>query len=198
MIYKKILLIGDNFIAGGSLAKTKTWSQLIANRNAMTIYNHGLNGASVAYFEDEETNSLVEEITSILASVENADYVVFCAGHFDSVNTLEIGENDDLVTTTFKGALNTIFSAIITKFPKANIIVLSPFNRTGNEEMYVNAMKEIAGIYAIPFFNNYTDLGISMSNPSQKNVYDQSGTLFLNEAGHTRISLKYENILNNL
>lgn len=195
---KKILLIGDDFVAGGNIEKTDTWGQLIANKNLMTIYNHGLNGASITQFDDEETDSIVENIESILSNVDEVDFIVFCAGHHDSEKLLEIGEKSDTVNTTLKGALNIIFSSIINKFPKSNILVLSPFNRNNNEDTYVDAIKEIAGIYSIAFFDNYRELGISMNNPSQKLIYESEDSLFLNELGHTKISLKYENLLKNL
>lgn len=195
---KKLLLIGDDFIAGGNIAKTSTWPQLIATKNKMTIYNHGVNGATITHSEDIENTNIVDNIDSILSEVNSVDYIIFCAGHYDSDALLSVGENTDNINTTFKGALNTIFTSIINKFPTANFLVLSPFNRTNNEEIYVNAIKEIAGIYSIPFYDNYHDLGINMTIVSQKNIYDSNNTLFLNEKGHIKVSTRYENLLKNL
>lgn len=195
---RKMLLIGDDFIAGGNLESAKTWGNLIATKNDMTLYDKSTNGSSITYFEDEEIESISETIESIISDIDYVDYIVFCAGHIDSYNSLDIGLNTDISNITLKGALNMIFTAIIEKYPTANILVLSPFNRTNNEENYVNAIKEIAGIYCIPFFDNYHDLGISMNNESQKEIYESEDSLFLNAVGHTKISLKYENLLKNL
>ncbi len=75
---------------------------------------------------------------------------------------------------------------------------LSPFNRRTIEEKYVEAMKEICGLYSIPFYDNYHASGICFQNAAQKDIYELNGSLHLNEIGQERIALKYENIIKGL
>ena len=202
---QKLLAIGDSFVKGHTLSEDKTWVSKIAQRNSMTKYVYATNGVSLAYAAGQSSTALVNTMSTITAQVPSADYVLLLAGHNDANpdlnggSAIPIGENTDLQNTSFKGALNQTINALLNAYPTAKILFLTPFNRRGIEEPYVEAMKEICGIWCIPCFDNYHSSGICFQSDAQSNVYELSASLHLNEAGQERISKLYESILvNNL
>lgn len=200
---KTLLAIGDSFVKGHTLSEDKTWVSKIAQRNGMTKYTYATNGVSLAYASGQSATALVNTMGTITEQVPSADYVLLLAGHNDANPDLNggtaipIGENTDTGNTTFKGALNQTISALLDAYPTAKILFLTPFNRRGIEEPYVDAMKEICGIWCIPCFDNYHSSGICFQSDAQSDAYELSASLHLNEAGQERISQLYESILSN-
>lgn len=202
---KKILAIGDSFIKGHTLSDSQTWVHKLAQRNGMTSYNYGINGASIAYDAGHTTyTSVSEALPSILSAVSSTDYVVLLGGHNDANPDLHggtaipIGNNTDTVNTTFKGALNIIITDLLGAYPTAKMLFLSPFNRRGIEKPYEEAMKEITGLYSQRFFDCYDRSGITFDVAEVAAVYELNGSLHLNEAGQERFSYVVESLLNML
>lgn len=191
---KKILAIGDSFVRGDTATDSQLWLTKLASRNNMTAYNHGINGASIAYSNPETYPSIMERYQSIISAVPSTDYVVVLAGHNDANPSIHggtaipIGENTDDVNTTFKGALNILISALLTAYPTAIMLFMSPFNRREYEGEYAEAMEEVTGLYSVPFYDNYKRSSVCFQNSAQKNAFDLNNTLHLNEAGHERFS----------
>lgn len=200
---KKILAIGDSFVKGHTLSESQTWVAKIANRNNMTYKISAINGAPIAYKSGQTHTAIVKTIDSTISANPSMDYVVLMAGHNDANpdlnggKAIEIGSNTDNVDTTFKGALNIIIGKLLTAYPTAKILFLTPFLRRDNEELYVEAMKEICGIHQVPCFDNYHSVGLSFKNSAQAKAYELSNSLHLNEAGQERISYVYESLLKN-
>lgn len=198
---KKILAIGDSFVKGHTLSESQTWIAKIANRNNMTYKISATNGVAVTYKSGQSGTPIVSTIDSTISANPSMDYVVFMAGHNDANPDLnggkpiEIGSNTDSVNTTFKGALNIIIEKLLTAYPTAKILFLTPFLRRDIEEPYVEAMKEICGIHKVPCFDNYHSAGVSFKNSAQAKAYELSNSLHLNEAGQERISYVYESLL---
>lgn len=197
---KTILAIGDSFVKGHTLNENKTWVSKIATRNNMTKYVYATNGISLT---GSNSSTLAKQMDTIISNVKSADYVVLLAGHNDANPSLNggtavpIGENSDSNDTTFKGGLNLIINKLLTAYPTAHILFLTPFNRRGIEEEYAQAMKEICGIWCIPCFDNYHNGNMCFQNEAQQGIYELSGSLHYNEAGQERLSYLYESILTN-
>ena len=200
---KTILAIGDSFVKGHSLADTMTWVSKLASRNQMSKYVYATNGVSLAHASGQSASALVNTLSAITSNVAHTDFIVLLAGHNDANpdlnggSAIPIGENTDNVKTTFKGALNITIKTLLNAYPTAKTLFLTPFNRRGIEEPYVEAMKEICGIWCIPCFDNYHSGGICFQSEGQARVYELSNSLHLNEAGQERVSLLYESLLTN-
>jgi hypothetical protein len=82
-----------------------------------------------------------------------------------------------------------------TKYPNAFILFCTPFNRNGIEEPYVEAMKEVCSINAIPCFDDYHNSGLNFANLAVNSLYELSSSKHFNEAGYTRLSFLYESLL---
>lgn len=200
---KTFICIGDSFVKGHTLSESQTWAYKLANRHNMTYHKHAVNGVSLTYKSGQTSTALINSIDDFLSGVSAADYVIVLAGHNDANPDLNggsavpIGENTDEINTTFKGALNLLIDKLYTKYPTAKLLFLTPFNRRGIEEPYVEAMKEICGIWCVPCFDNYHSGGICFQNAAQAAKYELSATLHLNEAGQERVSYLYESLLIN-
>lgn len=200
---KSFICIGDSFVKGHTLSESQTWAYKLATRNNMTYHKHAVNGVSLTYKSGQSSTALINSIDDFLSGVSAADYVIVLAGHNDANPDLNggsavpIGENTDKINTTFKGALNLLIDKLYVKYPTAKLLFLTPFNRRGIEEPYVEAMKEICGVWCIPCFDNYHSGGICFQNAAQAAKYELSTTLHLNEAGQERVSYLYESLLVN-
>jgi lysophospholipase L1-like esterase len=195
---KRILAIGDSFVYGHTLGTSASWATKIANRNNMTVKIHATNGISLS---GPNSSTLAKQIDSVISSFSSADYVLLLAGHNDANPTMNggtavpMGTNDDTNHNTFKGGLNYVINKLLTAYPKAQFLFLTPFNRRGIEEPYAEAMKEICGIWCVPCFDNYHNGNMCFQHPAQQSAYELSGSLHYNDAGLERLSYLYENIL---
>ena len=196
---KKILAIGDSFVKGHSLSDNQTWLYKLAKRHNMTYYNYGFNGASIAYDpNDTQYTSIMTQLQSILDTVNETDYIVVLGGHNDSNPSLHggsaipIGNDTDNVNTTFKGALNILITSLLTKYPNAKLLMMSPFYRRNTEEPYGVAMEEVSGLWGQSFYDCYHRSGITFKNQAHKNLYELGGSLHMNELGQERFSYLVE------
>ena len=200
---KKLVGIGDSFMEVYA-PNTTSWLNLIAEKNDMTVYNGGLSSSCIADNANQTVLSFVDRIDAVLSENVSCDYFVLIGGHNDSNAELNggtaipIGADSDTVTTTYKGALNTIITKVINKYPTCHILLLSPFNRRGTEKPYLTAMEEIAEKYNLMFFNNMKGSGICFQNDVQRAQYDLNLTLHPNDKGHERLSNIYESLLKNM
>ena len=203
LVGKKLLGIGDSFIAESTAGAGNDLLSKIADGKNMTVYNYGVSSSSLAYDANETVPSVMSRYQSIIASVPAADYVVVLAGHNDSNpdlhggTAISIGQDTDTVNTTFKGALNILIDALLTAYPTAGILFLTPFQRRGTEEPYVDAMIEMCAKYSVPVFDNFRESGIYLYNTAQDQQFDV-GNLHLNAKGNERMAHKYIPILNSL
>lgn len=196
---KKMLVIGDSFVAG-NVGLDNMWCAKIAERNAMTLYNKGVGGASVAYEPNQQLTSIVQNIDNIISTVPNTDYIVFLAGHNDGstvmhTSRIPIGEVTDAENTTFCGALNIIVGKLLAAYPTARILFCGPFHRRddGSDVDYGDAMQKVVSQYSIPYFDNYRRSGLSFQVASIAEQYEESTPWHLNEAGQERYSYVVEN-----
>ena len=200
---KTIIGLGDSFIDYNTQGLGNDLLSKIAYGKNMTIHNYGLSSSSLAYDSKQTVLSVMDRYQQMLTEVPNADYVIVLAGHNDSNASLHggtaipIGENSDDINTTFKGALNILIKALLDKYPKAGILFLTPFNRRGTELPYVEAMKEICGLYSQVVYDNYHSSGICFQNDTHLGIYDQ-GNLHLNGLGNEKMAKKYIPILETL
>ena len=97
---------------------------------------------------------------------------------------------------TFYGALHTVYSTFMQRYPGTPIVVLTPLHR-GNEVKgaigdkpllaYVNAIREVAEFYSLPVLDLYARSGIQPQVPAIKEKY-MPDNLHPNDAGHEILS----------
>lgn len=200
---KTITAIGDSFIDYNTQGLGNDLLSKIADGKNMTIHNYGLSSSSLAYDENQAVLSVMDRYQTMINEVPNTDYLLVLAGHNDSNPSLHggsgipIGDDDDMINTTFKGALNILCNALLSAYPSANILFLTPFRRRDTELPYCVAIEEICEKYSIQVFNNYKNSGICFKSSAQDELFD-NGNYHLNALGNERVARKYIAVLESM
>ena len=206
---KTLVAIGDSLIHGNKLGNAATWPNKLAAKHNMTVFNHGINGNTLAYQEAERKH---EPMCVRYSSMEDgADYVVVLGGANDKRLSVPIGEDDSRDISTFKGALNVLILGLTEKYPKAKFLFLTNSDRWPSKNAlglsdidYVEAMKEVCALWAMPCFDNYHSSGISFRNPAQLAWADEGVVLGLapnhhfSDEAYDYLLTKYEALLEGL
>lgn len=189
---KRIGCLGDSLTYGQDMPES-VWGQLIADRNGMTFFNYGINGSTVATYDGETIPSMVSRYNTMDA---NLDYITVMGGANDLNEQIPIGENTDNTEYTFKGALNILIDGLRQRYPAAHILFMTNFKRRGTaaEKTYVDAMKEICALKAIPCKDNYLDSGIDFTDANQRSAIEGVG-LHFSAYGNLFISYEIEQFI---
>ena len=207
---KTIVALGDSLIYGNKLGNEATWVNLLAKKHNMTVYNHGINGNTVAVQTAETKHPAM--CVRYADMEDGADYVVVLGGANDKRVHVPIGGNDSRDPTTFKGALNQLILGLTAKYPKAKILFMTNYNRWPDKNKiglsdidYVEAMIKVCAKWSVPCFDNYHCCGISFQNPAHSAWMDEGvvrgdekpNRHFSAEA-YEWLSYKYESLLTTL
>lgn len=206
---KTLVAIGDSLFYGNKLGNSATWVNKLGAKHNMTVYNHGINGNTLAAQEREGKNA---PMCVRYADMEDgADYVVVIGGANDKRLDVPLGEADSRDIHTFRGALNVMILGLTAKYPRARILFMTNYDRWPSKNKlglsdidYVEAMKEICGKWAIPCFDNYHNSGISFHNPAQLAWADEGVVLGIGENHHFSdeaydwLLVKYEALLESI
>lgn len=177
--------LGDSITYGsnpenGLAQMTYHYPRLVSETLGMKGYvNYGQPGASATFVNGQSVTSIVENVKNIGSS---GTVVSLMCGRNDYRSSKEIGNIDDIVDTTFYGALNIICSTIKNKMPNAFIFLMTPFKDYMNKSTscfspnalgyvmsdYANAIMSIGEKYNIPVLDMYTfgnfELEMGLSN----------------------------------
>ena len=193
---KKIIAIGDSMVQGHTIPKDKGWLAMIANRNNMTYVNYGINGT---YMTNKLYNSNKGVVNRYMEMDNDADYVIVFASTNDANAGVPIGTNDSNNPAELKGALNIICDGLLTKYPKAKIMFITPYLRNENYRSYAQAIHDICeDKYSIKVYDNIKHGGICWTNKAQLQALTLNDTYHLNLAGMEYASYKYEEELKRL
>lgn len=168
---KTIVAIGDSLFRGNKDCKGNTWLEMLAKKHNMTLYNHGINGNTVAIRPAGVNESSVPMCIRYADMEEGADYVVVLGGANDKRLNVPLGEVDSTDPHEFCGALNIMIDGLSEKYPKARMLFMTNYDRRRNPNDlglcdidYVLAMEKVCRNRSVPCFNNYYNSGISFSN----------------------------------
>ena len=143
----------------------------------------------------------------------DADIVVVFGGTNDfGHGDAPLGCMSDRTPDTFYGALHTLYTSLIEKFPESPIIVLTPLHRlnednprgdgnklqdVGTLKTYVEIIREVAEYYSLPVLDLYKDSGLQPKVPVIQQKYVPDG-LHPNDAGHKIIAGKIAKFIETL
>ena len=205
---KKINFLGDSITEGhGTSAPGKKFTDLLASQYGVISRNYGIGGTRVA----KQRVSSIEPrwdrdfITRAAEMEADADIVVVFGGTNDyGHGDAPLGCMDDRDPYTFYGALHTLYTALITKYPDAPIVILTPLHRCNEFSMrgdggkpqdvaalktYVEIIREVAEYYSLPVLDLYKTSGMQPEVPVIKERYVPDG-LHPNDAGHVILAEK--------
>ncbi len=203
----KIDFLGDSITFGYGLMEEKSrFADLLAAEYGITPVNHGISGTRIA---NQMTPSECADFDRTFLSrvpdlAADADAVLVFGGTNDyGHGDAPMGQMADRTPDTFYGALHCLYTALITRFPRAFIAVLTPLHRlnedtpvnewglrrAGSLKDYVDAIREVAQYYSLPVLDLYRESGLQPCVPVIQQTYMPDG-LHPNEAGHVLLKEK--------
>ena len=201
---KKILFLGDSITEGhGTSSVQKTYWSLLAARDGVEAVGYGIGGTRIARqkFPSIESKWDKDFLSRVESMEDKADVVVVFGGTNDyGHGDAPLGSMDDRDATSFYGALHCLYQALLKKYPAAQIVVMTPLHRQGENNLYnefgfrnvaslgtyVKIIGEVAEFYALPVLDLYSLSGIQPELPLLRERYAPDG-LHPNDEGHERI-----------
>ena len=198
---KVINFLGDSITEGiGTSGKDKTYVSLIEKQFELKrVNNYGIEGTRIADYVGEEIKFWGDSFSKRFPLMDdNADVVVVFGGTNDfGHGNAPIGSFADNTRETFYGALHILMRGLIEKYPKAEIVFMTPLHRRNELDpqqftgelfkRYVDVIREMAQYYSIPVVDLYSESGIQPDIPVIKELYCPDG-LHPSDAGHIKIA----------
>ena len=206
---KKINFLGDSITQGvGTSSLDKRFTDLIAKDYGAVCRNYGISGTRIA--RQQNGSDPNDYCARFSAMDDDADYVVVFGGTNDfGHGDAPIGSFDDRTVDTFCGAVHTLFSGLIEKYPFSKIAILTPLHRCnednpkgdGNKPYnvgvlkdYVDIIRKIAEYYSLPVLDLYACSGLQPKIPVIKETYMPDG-LHPSDAGYRILADKIAKFL---
>ena len=205
---KKIVFLGDSITEGHGVNNPENrFVDRIAASTGAICKNFGISGTRIAKQTIPSHNERYD--SDFISRVDDLDadaniVVVFGGtndwGHGDA----KIGSFENHDPYTFYGALHTLYTSLIEKYPSSQIVMLTPLHRIGEagpivrEDMpqsnktaslkdYVNIIREVAEFYSIPVLDLFKTSGIQPAIPVITEKYIPDG-LHPNDDGHALLA----------
>ena len=204
---KKINFLGDSITEGvGASEYAHCYVEQFAAATGAVCRNYGISGTRIA---KRRVPYEIPEFDRYYASRvpemdPDADVVVVFGGTNDyGHGDAPLGEMNDRTVWTYYGALHVLFTALIEKYPTAQIVILTPLHREDEEKRtpilkpFVDATRQVAEYYSLPVLDLWANYGIQPRIPVMKNMYVPDG-LHPNDAGHGILANKLRAFLEQL
>jgi lysophospholipase L1-like esterase len=208
ILNKKINFLGDSITEGhGTSDKSKVFVSLIKEKyNLQSANNYGIGGTRFAKQQVPSVNARwdLDFCSRVEAMEPDADIVVVFGGTNDfGHGDAPLGKFEDRTADTFYGACHVLMESLIVKYPRSQIVFLTPIHRCTEDNLksdgsclatYVNVIKEVAKYYALPVLDLFAISGIQPRVPVIKELYCPDG-LHPNDAGHELLAAKIAGFL---
>lgn len=205
---KKINFLGDSITEGhGTSDKSKTFASLLQEKYQLqSANNYGIGGTRFArQSKPSENPRWDKDFCSRVEPMDpDADIVVVFGGTNDfGHGDAPLGTFTDRTVNTFYGACHVLMESLITKYPHAVIVFLTPIHRATEDvpksdgstlATYVGVIKEVARYYALPVLDLFSMSGIQPRVPVIRELYCPDG-LHPNDAGHEILAAKIAGFL---
>lgn len=170
---KRIVFIGDSYVANHEHPVEETWHYIMAQNNNMQYYNYGINGTCLVGDANKGNNCYVrlDNIT------EKPDYLITIAGRNDF--------NRQMPIEHFKDSLAMYCEKMYNKFPMVKLAFITPWristpksindaSSTYKQQDYIDAIIEVAGKYAIPVFDASRNSSLPFWSETFRSKYTQN------------------------
>ena len=203
----KINFLGDSITAGtGASDPSKCYVSQVASRTGAICRNYGIGGTRIARQKGHSEHGCDEDFCGRIDSMDpDADVIVIFGGTNDyGHGDAPIGNFLDRTPDTFYGALHYLYTSLLTKYPRAQFLILTPLHR-GYEDWqgpnmpvwdppkvlktYVDCIRRVAEYYSLPVLDLYANSGIQPAVPILKELY-MPDFLHPSDAGHEIIAKK--------
>ncbi|MFU0827863.1 MAG: SGNH-hydro domain-containing protein [Lachnoclostridium sp.] len=213
---KTINFLGDSITEGVGASEDKyRYVDQIAAMTGAVCRNYGVSGTRISQQPDPSPSECLDwdyDFLSRAKTMLDADVVVVFGGTNDfGHGYAPIGKMEDRSQKTFYGALHCLFTYLMERFPKAQLVVMTPLHRdnennpmgdggnrktvaTGVLRDYVVAEREVAEYYSIPVLDLYAVSGIQPAVKINRELYLPDG-LHPSDLGHRLIAEKFVNFM---
>lgn len=200
---KRINFLGDSITEGhGTSSPDKRFSNLLKDRLELAAANnYGIGGTRIAtqLVPSSEPRWDLDFCTRATQMDPDADVIVVFGGTNDfGHGDAPIGCMSDRTPDTFYGACHTLMQTLITRYPDAVIVFLTPLHRCNEDNprgdggkpedvgvlsRYVDILRETARWYSLPVLDLFAVSGLQPRVPAIQSRYIPDG-LHPNDAGH--------------
>jgi len=204
---KKIAFLGDSITEGvGVSSIEKIYWNLVGQQTGAEVYGYGIGGTRIAVNHKPGNDPYVDANwfgSRVDKMIPDADIVVVFGGTNDfGHGDAPIGTMKDRTNDTFYGAYHQLLQQLIYRYPHAQLIVMTPLHRCGEEDMpfnnagvrrqgtlkcYVEVIREVAEFYSVPVVDLFAESGIQPQVKLIQEMYVPDG-LHPNDAGHVKIA----------
>lgn len=202
----KINFLGDSITEGAEIsAKDKRFTDLIAKKTGAVCRNYGVGGTDIGiqHYPEGDWRREINFCNRALEMDTDADVVVVFGGTNDFGHGTVVGEMSDRTIETFYGALHILYTELLERFPTAEIFVITPIHRFGEQFVYkndyncgagqlidyVNAIRQVAEYYGLPVLDMFAQSGLQPALDFIRERYMPDG-LHPNDAGHEILAQK--------
>lgn len=205
---KKINFLGDSITEGCRVEQYENiyWNRIGRDEGAI-VRGYGVGGTRIArqWVPSEDRQKDRDFVSRGREMDDDADIVVVFGGTNDfGQGDAPLGTMVDRTQDTFYGALHTLFTMLIEKYPAATIVMMTPLHRCCEDNLrgdgckalnvaplktYVEIIREVAEYYAVPVLDLFATGGMQPKVPIIKERYMPDG-LHPNDAGHAILAKK--------
>ena len=208
-----INFLGDSITqgVGASSKETNYVSQTGEILNLAAANNYGISATRIAPRKISMDPKIDSRwfATRVPEMDPDADGIVVFGGTNDfGHGDAPMGTPEDRTEDTFWGACHVLCEKLINRFPKAQIVFMSPLHRENEENAYgsnkpepvgtlydyVEVIKTVTRRFAIPFLDMLQVSGLTPIVPVYKALYMPDG-LHPNDAGHEKIAQRLKGFL---
>ena len=202
---KKIAFLGDSITEGCCIQDPENvyWKR-IGRAAGCQVYGYGISGTRISRSQRPSKNPRDDLYfkSRLPEMIDDADIVVVFGGTNDCGHgDAPIGKMEDRTDDTFYGAIHNLILALQEKYPKTQLVFMTPSQR--DEEPwyyispegektprylpdYVKIIKEVVGSHNIPIFDLYTEWDFHPEVPENVQRYIPDG-LHPSDEGHQMI-----------
>lgn len=204
----KINFLGDSITEGvGASDISKCYVSRVSQKTGALCRNYGIGGTRIAKQIVPTEEKWDQDFCSRVAEMSpDADVVVVFGGTNDfGHGDAPLGEFSDRTPKTFYGALHTLCTSLIEKYPTSTIILLTPLHRTTEDSLwgdnvncrceksplkvYAGIIRQVAEYYSLPVLDLYATSGLQPNIPVIKEKYMPDG-LHPNDSGYEVLANK--------
>lgn len=166
----------------------------------ITANNYGISGSTIADPGDGGRNPYCTRYTGMS---DSGDLIFVLGGLNDWANNITVGTISDSTIYTFYGALNTLITGLLNKYPTQTIVLATPLHRNGDTvpntasatlNDYRNAIISIGAKYGIVVLDLYATSGFYPDNTTNYNAICPDGR-HPNDAGHIKLANRISGFL---
>lgn len=212
----KMGVLGDSITEGAGVADLSNtyYNRLQRECGIRELYVDGIGGTRIARQKNPSENPRhdLDFISRVDHMDEDCDLVVVFGGTNDfGHGDAPIGTPDDRTEDTFWGACHVICEKLINRFPKSQIVFMSPLHRLNEDSIcgsnkpapqgtlydYVDVLKTVTRKYSIPLLDMLQVGGMTPKVPIYQELYMPDG-LHPNDEGHGKIAARLKGFLESL